>query len=64
MLQDRERDLVLQMSKLNDISIQIELQDIGQSAMLVLNGERTHPGRVRALPLTPGTRPVGMDYCL
>ena len=29
--------------------------------MLVLNGERTHPGRVRALPLTPGTRPVGMD---
>ena len=29
--------------------------------MLVLNGERTHPGRVRALPLTPGTRPVGMN---
>ena len=55
---------MLQMGKLNEIRIQIELQDIGQSAMLVLNGQRTHPGRVRALPLTPGTRPVGMDYCL
>ena len=52
---------MLQMSKINDICIQIELQDVGWGAMLVLNGERTHPGRVRALPLTPGTRPVGMD---
>ena len=57
MLQDHE-DEVLQMSKLNDICIQIELQEMVRLSYGCC--ELTHV-RVRALPLTPGTRPVGMD---
>ena len=56
-LHDRE-DEVLQMSKLNDICIQIELQEMVRLSYGCC--ELTHV-RVRALPLTPGTRPVGMD---
>ena len=57
MLQDHE-DEVLQMSKLSDICIQIELQEMVRLSYGCC--ELTHV-RVRVLSLTPGTRPVGMD---